>query len=43
MSYLFVNHKGQYERFEEKKDFKKPSSFISYGAVELIKIESEVK
>tara|TARA_Y100000401_G_C8213947_1_gene169886 strand:+ start:20 stop:292 length:273 start_codon:yes stop_codon:yes gene_type:complete len=27
----------------EKKDFKKPSSFISYGAVELIKIESEVK
>ena len=23
MSYLFVNHKGQYQRFEEKKDFKK--------------------
>ena len=28
MSYLFVNHKGQYERFEEKKDKKRTFIFL---------------
>ena len=34
MSYLFVNHKGQYERFEEKKDFKK--TFLLLFSIALI-------
>ncbi len=28
MSYLFVNHKGQYQRFEEKKDLKRVFVFL---------------
>ncbi len=28
MSYLFVNHKGQYQRFEEKKDTKRTLIFL---------------
>mgnify|MGYP001166265661 CR=1 FL=1 len=37
MSYLFVNHKGQYERFEEKKDLKRTYMFLlGFGLLGLL-------